>query len=117
MILSKEERRFETMNMVVVNCRCPFCGTMSSILCEETALLAYERGALIQEAFSDMDVCSRETLISGMCRDCQATFFEEDDDDCDDDTFFMEDDDGCDGECDVCCDTDCPSNINFIEME
>lgn len=78
------------MNMVVVNCRCPFCGTMSSILCEETALLAYERGALIQEAFSDMDVCSRETLISGMCVPCQERFFVEDDED------------ECDGDCEEC---------------
>lgn len=86
----------------VITCRCPFCGTISEIACEESAYIAYENGALIQDVFPTMDIHSRETLISGLCLPCQESFFVEDDED------------ECNGECDTCPDTECPSNVNFL---
>ena len=58
---------------------CPLCGKVSFLDVEEDALNAYEAGALAQDAFPDMDLMTRELLISGMCEECQATFFEVDD--------------------------------------
>lgn len=85
----------------VVNCRCPMCGQISYILCDEAAWNAYEGGALAQEAFADMDPFTRETIISGMCISCQDRFFIEDE----------EEDDSvpCNGVCDLCNEGDtCP---------
>lgn len=86
---------------MTINCRCPLCGIVTQITCEENAWLAYTNGALAQDVFHDMDIHTRETIISGMCDLCQIAFFETDDD-------------GCDGECDVCMDFDCPSNASFF---
>ena len=87
---------------ITVTCHCPMCGKYTDIECDFDAYNKYVfTNALIQEVFPDMDIHTRETLISGMCRDCQESFFEEDDDDCD-------------GECDVCCDFDCPSNASLF---
>lgn len=66
------------MNMTIT-CRCPLCGSISHISCKKTAWRAYETGALAQEAFADMDITTRETIISGMCEPCQTRFFEVDD--------------------------------------
>ena len=86
---------------ITVNCRCPLCGKTTLISCADTAWEAYEHGALAQEAFADMDLATRETIISGMCEPCQLQ-------------FFIEDDEDCDGECDVCYDFDCPSNASLF---
>lgn len=87
------------MEMISITRTCPFCGTPTTVNCRESEWLAYENGALAQDAFPEMDLHTRETLISGMCPDCQSKFFE------------VEDDWDCDGECDVCTDFDCPSNV------
>ena len=74
-----------------VICHCPLCGTISHVTCDADA---YDRYATtrtpIQEIFPDMDLHTREILISGMCLDCQARFFVEDDED------------ECDGDCEEC---------------
>ena len=70
--------------------RCPMCGKVSKIECDAEGYVTYMTTRIpIQEIFPDMDLHTREILISGMCLDCQASFFEEDDDDCD-------------GVCDLC---------------
>ena len=90
---------------ITVTCHCPMCGHISLVACDGDAYDRYvTTRALIQEVFPDMDLHTRELLISGMCVPCQESFFEEDDDECD-------------GECDTCPDIDCPSNVNFLEME
>lgn len=84
-----------------VTCHCPLCGKVSFVTCDEDAYDRYVTTSTpIQEIFPDMDLHTRELLISGMCLDCQASFFVEDDD--------------CDGKCDVCCDFDCPSNASLF---
>ena len=61
--------------------RCFLCGKISHISCDSKALTAYENGALAQVAFADMDLRTRETIISGICVPCQIRFFEADDED------------------------------------
>ena len=61
--------------MITITGRCPVCGSITHISCKKTAWRAYEAGALAQEAFADMDITTRETIISGMCEPCQETFF------------------------------------------
>ena len=77
--------------MTTVICHCPLCGTVSHVTCDEKAYDMYVTTRTpIQEIFPDLDLHTRELLISGMCLDCQASFFEEDDDN------------ECDGDCEEC---------------
>lgn len=85
--------------LITVNNRCPICGKITSVTCDRDAWRTWESGGcLIQEAFPDMDIHTRETLISGMCLPCQES-------------FFVEDEDDCDGECDTC--SNYSSNVDF----
>lgn len=84
---------------ITITRRCPFCGALSDVSCDDEAMRRYEDGALAQVAFSDMDLHNRETIISGMCVLCQESF------------FGLEDDD-CDGNCGACADYDCPMITN-----
>ena len=60
--------------------RCPMCGKASKIECDAEGYVTYmTTSALIQDIFPDMDLRTRETLISGMCEPCQIRFFETDD--------------------------------------
>jgi len=86
---------------ISIPCLCPMCGATTVVECDARSAQKYMEGALIQEAFPDMDIHARETLISGMCAPCQFIYFEVEDEDCD-------------GECDVCCDFDCPSNASLF---
>ena len=87
--------------MINLEIRCPFCGAISSIPCDEDALARYDAGALVQDAFPQMDLVTREILVSGMCRTCQSSFFEEEEEDCN-------------GECDACFDFDCSANASLF---
>ena len=88
--------------MITVDCRCPLCGKISSVTCDKDAYQEYiSTRTPIQEIFPDMELSTREMLISGMCLPCQEA-------------FFVEDDEDCDGECDVCLDFDCPSNASYF---
>lgn len=89
---------------VTITSHCFMCGRLTTVTCDESAWEKYENGALAQEAFPDMDIHTRETIISGMCLPCQEKFFE----------AMDENEDECDGECDVCCDFDCPSNASLF---
>ena len=74
-----------------VICHCPLCGAISHVTCDEDAYDRYVTTRTpIQEIFPDMDLHTRELLISGMCLDCQNRFFTEDDED------------ECDGDCEEC---------------
>jgi len=89
------------MEFVTVTCVCPLCGRETNVLCEESAWNRYSFGALIQDAFPTMDIHTRETIISGMCLECQ-------------DSFFVEDEDDCDGVCELCSlGDDCPNSTNY----
>lgn len=61
---------------------CPFCGQVTFIETTAEAIRAYENGALAQDAFPHLSVEDRETIISGLCWECQDNVFgdEEDED-------------------------------------
>lgn len=74
---------------------CPFCGKATTIQVVEKDYCAWKfEGALIQNAMPYLPANVRETLISGVCDECQDELFapfEEDDsepDDIDDDCGF-----------------------------
>ncbi len=68
---------------ITVTCHCPMCGKVSFVTCDEEKYLQYATTSTpIQEIFPDMDLHTRELLISGMCLPCQEAFFVEDEDDC-----------------------------------
>ena len=79
------------MTMATVTCHCPLCGAISHVTCDADAYDQYVTTRTpIQEIFPDMDLHTRELLISGMCLPCQERFFVEDDED------------ECDGDCEEC---------------
>lgn len=63
-------------DLTIVPCTCPFCGKVSRIHTTTAAWNAYQDGALAQDAFPDLSIADRETLISGLCLECQADFFD-----------------------------------------
>lgn len=75
---------------------CPFCGKVTTIQVVEEDYHAWRfEDALIQNAMPYLPANARETLISGLCDECQEkmfSFFEEEEDfepdDIDDDCGF-----------------------------
>ena len=69
------------MNITITS-RCPFCGRYTHIMVDHEQ---YERcifdKALIQDVFPNLSATDRETLISGMCPECQEEIFGSDDED------------------------------------
>jgi hypothetical protein len=51
--------------MEVLTPKCPMCGDETLMKVDGDGLRSWFRGAFIQDAFPDMDVDSRELLISG----------------------------------------------------
>lgn len=63
---------------VAVSCTCPFCGTETVTFVPSHGFYAWQDGELIQNALPGLTPEQRETLISGMCVECQHDFFDED---------------------------------------
>ena len=62
-----------------ISCFCPMCGARSVINIPVEAYEAWQMGISIQEAWSEGSPSERETLISGLCSDCQKEVFNEED--------------------------------------
>lgn len=60
------------INLIVT---CPFCGAESVISVFEDDYLAWEQGALVQDAFPYLSADDREMLISGICPTCWEKTF------------------------------------------
>lgn len=56
---------------------CPICGTVHTLEVREKDWRAYERGALVQDAFPYLFAEEREMLISGICCDCWSKMFDD----------------------------------------
>lgn len=56
--------------MTEVTCTCKFCGKTETHEFPEKGLELWQNGTNIQEAMPEVDVFSREFLITGMCFDC-----------------------------------------------
>jgi hypothetical protein len=75
-----------------VKVTCPLCGNVTLLAVVEEDFRAWEEGALIQNVMPYMDATERETLISGLCCECQGHMFKDPFDD--DEDFIDEDWDG-----------------------
>lgn len=71
-------------NVVVA---CPLCGVWERVFIPKDKARSLEiwcsnesRNYLIQDLFDFLSSTERETLISGLCKDCQDVFFDENDD-------------------------------------
>lgn len=64
-----------TFETIIIRTTCPFCGSLNHIHAKQPQFDAWQAGALAQDAFPDMSVTDRESLISGLCPDCQALIF------------------------------------------
>ena len=62
---------------VIIHTTCPCCGTLNNIHALGSQFNAWRAGALVQDAFPDLSTADRESLISGLCLNCQAIFFNE----------------------------------------
>ena len=54
---------------------CPECGKKTTITVDIDAYARWRNGELIQRAFPDMSADDRETLMTGLCIDCQKQIF------------------------------------------
>lgn len=64
------------MNKTVsVSCTCPFCGKTTEVKVPALGYRLWQEGVLIQSALPDLCPADRETLISGLCLDCQVDAF------------------------------------------
>lgn len=83
----------------IVTVTCPFCGETTLVTVNREDFTAWENGELIQNAMPYMDAGERETLISGLCPECQSKMFqssEDDDEDWDDEPDDIDSDEGFD---------------------
>lgn len=60
---------------------CPFCKTKSEVVVPTEGYSRWVQGELIQRAMPTVPPTSREFLKTGICRNCQETLFDLDDDD------------------------------------
>lgn len=72
--------------------RCPCCGVHTYLALDIEAVDEWRNGALAQNVFPELSVTDRETIISGLCEDCQSEIFgeEEDDSDYEDEDWDLE---------------------------
>lgn len=60
-----------------VSCYCPMCGSKTVVNIPVEAYEAWQMGVSIQEAWPEGSLSERETLISGLCSECQNEIFNE----------------------------------------
>lgn len=63
------------MSNITVKCKCPICGTASSLTVNEQDLDAWRGGKKAQDAFPTLSTFDRELLITGMCHACQSNLY------------------------------------------
>lgn len=56
---------------------CVHCRQVQTIMLSKTGIEAYQKGALMQDAFPELTAGQREMLISGTCDNCWKKFFGE----------------------------------------
>lgn len=59
----------------IIPCECPRCHTITRVHTYTANWIAYQTGALAQDAFPDLNATEREAVISGLCPECQNLFF------------------------------------------
>ena len=67
---------------IVITSICPICGRLVDTKVELEQYEAYMYGEMLaQDAFPTLSAADRETIISGMCPECQDEIFSNDDED------------------------------------
>ena len=67
---------------IVITSICPICGRLVDTKVDLEQYEAYAYGeVLAQDAFPTLSATDRETMISGMCPECQDEIFGSDDED------------------------------------
>jgi len=61
--------------MMTISIQCPFCSKEYEVEVKLEDYWAWQMGELAQNAFPYLSATDRESLISGMCPDCQAKIF------------------------------------------
>jgi hypothetical protein len=69
------------MTNIKLEITCPFCGNTSVFTLPKSKVEAWKNGELIQNVFPEWSPSYREVLISGVCVECQADIFSEEEDD------------------------------------
>ena len=69
----------KTVETITVKNSCPFCGRVGELKVPLKSYMEWEFGELIQKAFPDFSTEDREFLKTGMCRQCQKQFDEQED--------------------------------------
>lgn len=59
---------------------CFACGETSEMRVRTKDFENYARGMLVQDAFPTMSIENREIIVSGMCKECQEKYFNEEED-------------------------------------
>ena len=62
-------------NEIELEVRCPLCRGISNIIVPTEGFDRWRKGELIQHAMPKVSAEIRETLISGICGDCQKDIF------------------------------------------
>ena len=60
----------------VINVTCPFCRKVTAIEVEDTDLIRYEHGAYACDVFPYLSEEEYETVVSGLCSDCQQELYD-----------------------------------------
>lgn len=55
--------------------KCPMCGVDTTITVSSQEYANWKGGMLIQNAMPELDIETRETLISGLCASCQDKLY------------------------------------------
>lgn len=61
--------------MLRVEIKCPMCGGIHEVWCDENEFENWENGELIQRAMPNLNPTEREQLVSHICPTCQARVF------------------------------------------
>ena len=64
--------------LMYIGGQCRFCGKEVEVEVPIVGYWKWQEGELIQYAMPEVDMDTREYLISGMCPECQKDFFGED---------------------------------------
>ena len=61
--------------MITISNVCPFCDRFYQMEVPFAGFIAYESGALVQNAFPTLSPDERECIVSGLCTSCQTKIF------------------------------------------
>ena len=65
----------EEIGVIDIVTVCPACKNRNIVRVEYEPFLRYVKGAKVQEAFPDLSIDVRESLISGFCSQCWNEIF------------------------------------------